>query len=267
MVAARLIRYLFATMVGLLLFFIVAPVLSVIPASFNHSSFVRLPPLKYSTRWYEAVFDDPMWLASIVTSLQVAVLTTIVCLVLGTLAALAIDRMQNPWRGIFMGLFMLPLIVPFIVTAAALYYVYSQMGLSGTVTGLVLGHCVIAMPFVVSLVGVSLRGIDRQLYNAAAGLGAGPFCVFRTVTLVGIRPGLFGGGVFAFITSFDEVIISIFLTGVQTKTMPVKLMEILRTEFTPIPAVVAAILLLVTLVMIPIALIADRRSGFVGTVR
>jgi len=263
----RSLRFLFSGAISLLLAMIVVPILAVIPASFNASSFVQLPPLRYSTRWYVAFFNDPLWLASFLTSAQVAVLTTILCLILGTLAAIAIDRMRTPWRQIFSALFMMPLVVPFIVTAIALFYVFSVIGLSGTTAGLVIGHSVVALPFVVSNVGVSLRSIDPSLRQAAAGLGATPFRIFRTVTLFGIAPGLFGAGVFAFVTSFDEVILSIFLAGIQSKTLPVKVWEILKTEFTPTPAVAATVMLLVTLVMIPIALLADRRKGFIGAAR
>lgn len=263
----RSLRFLLSGAVSVLLALIVVPILAVIPASFNASSFVQLPPVKYSTRWYEAFFKDPLWLSSFLTSCEVAILTTILCLVLGTLAALAIDRMRSPWRQIFSALFMMPLIVPFIVTAIALYYAFSVVGISGTTLGLVIGHSVVALPFVVSNVGVSLRSIDPSLKQAAAGLGATPLRIFRTVTLFGIAPGLFGAGIFAFVTSFDEVILSIFLAGVQTRTLPVKVWEILKTEFTPMPAVAATVMLLITLVMIPIALLADRRKGFIGAAR
>lgn len=263
----RLARHAFGALIAVLLVFIVVPILAIIPASFNASSFVQLPPLRYSTRWYTAFLSDPLWLASFLTSMQVAVLTTILCLALGTSAALAIDRMRSPWRQVFSGLFMMPLIVPMIVSAIALYYAASRIGFSGTITSLVIGHSVVALPFVVSNVGVSLRAIDPHLLQAAYGLGAGPWRAFRTITLVGIAPGLFGGGIFAFVTSFDEVILSIFLSGVQTKTLPVKVWDILKTEFTPMPAVAATFMLLVTLAIIPIAFLADKKRGFSGGMR
>jgi putative spermidine/putrescine transport system permease protein len=142
-----------------------------------------------------------------------------------------------------------PLIVPVIMTSIALYYVLRPLGLHGTTLGLALGHTLLAVPFVVVNVGISLRGVDPNVLRAAAGLGASPARIFRTVTLPLILPGLAGGGAFAFITSFDEVVVSIFLAGVQAKTLPVKMWETIRVEFTPVTAVASTVLLAITLLL------------------
>jgi len=234
---------------ALVLAFLVLPILAVVPASFNHASFIRLPPSDYSLRWYEAFFRDREWLTSLATSTKVAVLATIAALVLGTLAAIGLERLRGRLRSAITGLFLAPLIVPVVVTSIALYYVSRPLGLSGTTLGLALGHTLMCLPFVVLNVGVSLKSLDPTLLRAAEGLGASPWYTFRTVTLPIILPGLVGGAVFAVITSFDEVVISIFLAGIQAKTLPVKMWEMIRIEFTPVVAVASTLLIALTLVL------------------
>jgi putative spermidine/putrescine transport system permease protein len=229
--------------------FLVLPILAVVPASFNRASFIRLPPEEYALRWYERFFQDREWLSSLGTSTKVAVLTTVIALVLGTAAAIGLERVRGRLRGVLTGLFLAPMIVPVVVTAVALYYVVRPMGLSGTVLGLALGHALLALPFVVLNVGVSLKSLDPSLLRAAEGLGAVPARVFRTVTLPIILPGLVGGAVFALVTSFDEVVVAIFLSGIQAKTLPVKMWEVIRLEFTPVVAVASTVLIAVTIVL------------------
>jgi putative spermidine/putrescine transport system permease protein len=244
--AARIALHVF---VSAILAALVLPAFVVVPASFNRASFIRLPPAALSLRWYAAFFQDPEWLSSLLTSIEVAALATILSLTFGTLAALGLDRLRGGLRTALYGLFLAPLIVPAIVIAIALYYVSRPLGLVGTVPGLALGHTLLCLPFVVVNVGVSLRSLDPALLRAAEGLGASPWRVFRTVTLPIITPGLLGGAVFAVITSFDEVVISIFLSGITSKTLPVKMWETIRVEFTPVVAVAATLLILLTLIL------------------
>jgi putative spermidine/putrescine transport system permease protein len=158
------------------------------------------------------------------------------------------------------GLFVAPLVVPAIVLAVALYYVARPLGLAGTTAGLALGHTLMCLPYVVINVGVSLRILDASLERAAAGLGASPWRIFRTVTLPGIAPGLAGGAVFAAITSFDELIVSIFLAGVRTQTLPVKLWETIRVEFTPVVAVAASVIIAISLLGFVFMRMGSRRN-------
>lgn len=245
----RLSRTALYVLVAAVLAFLTLPSLVVLPASINNASFIRLPPSAVSLRWYGVFFQDSEWLASLATSVKVAALATSFALVLGTAAALGLDRIAGPWRKLLSGFFLAPLIVPAIITAVALYYVSRPLGLVGTTLGLALGHTLLALPYVVVNVGVSLASLDRTLPRAAAGLGASAARVFRTVTLPAILPGLAGGAVFAAITSFDEVVISIFLAGIQSKTIPVKMWETIRVEFTPVVAVAATLLIALTLVL------------------
>ena len=245
----RAARITLNALVAAVLAFLTLPSFVVLPASLNQASFIRLPPTAVSLRWYEAFFRDREWMASLITSAEVAVIATGFSLVLGTAAALGIARLGGPLRKVLSGLFLAPLVVPSIITAIALYYVSRPLGLVGTTLGLALGHSLLCLPFVVVNVGVSLASLDRSLLRAAEGLGASPARVFLTVTVPSILPGLVGGAVFAVITSFDEVVISIFLAGIQSKTLPVKMWETIRVEFTPVVAVAATLLIALTLVL------------------
>jgi putative spermidine/putrescine transport system permease protein len=229
--------------------FLLLPILAVVPASLNHGSFIRLPPDTWSTRWYYRFFADREWLTSLVTSFEVAMIATVVSVALGTAAALGLARVGGRMRAAVTGIILAPLIVPAIVTAVALYYIGRYWGLTGTVFGLAMAHVLICLPFVVLNVGVSLRSLDPNWIRAAEGLGASPARVFFTITLPTILPGLFGGAAFALITSFDEVILSIFLSGIQAKTLPVKMWEVVRLEFTPILSVASTLLIVLTLVL------------------
>lgn len=238
---------------AIVLAFLVMPIFAVVPASLNDASFIKIPPETYSTRWYLRFFEDAGWVSALVNSVKVALLATLISVALGTSAALGIERLPTALRPVIIGLVLSPLIVPVIMISISLYYVTRNFGLYGTTTGLALSHALLCLPFVVLNVGVSLKQLDPNLVRAAEGLGAGPWRVFRTVTLPAIVPGLAGGGAFAFVTSFDEVVISIFIAGYGAKTLPVKLWEQIRVEFTPAAAVGSTVILGLTVVLFILA--------------
>ncbi|MBM3571682.1 MAG: ABC transporter permease, partial [Alphaproteobacteria bacterium] len=231
------------------------------PASFNHGTFIRLPPERWSLRWYDRFFADKEWLTSLWTSVEVAVISTVVALAIGTLASLGLARMTGRLRAGLTGLILAPMIVPVLVTAVAVYYVGRYWGLTGTLLGMSLGHVLTCLPFVVLNVSVSLRALDPNWLRAAEGLGASPARVFRTVTLPTIMPGLFGGAAFSFISSFDEVVMSIFLAGIRAKTLPVKMWETVRLEFTPVLSVASTLLILLALVVFILFRLATRKTS------
>ena len=233
--------------VALVAAFLVLPILAIVPAAFSAQSFIRLPPENWSLRWWGAFFNDASWRLTLLASLKVAAFTTLVCVLAGTAAALGIARSAPRGRALLTGLFLGPVVSPAIVLAVALYSVARATGLVGTDTALVIAHTVLALPFVVLNVGVSLDGLDRRLLLAAAGLGAGSWRIFRTVTLPLIAPGVVGGAVFAFVTSFDVVVLSIFLAGPAVKTLPVRIWEEIRLEYTPVVAVGATVMLALAL--------------------
>lgn len=249
-------RILGATVLG----FLVLPILAVVPASLSASSFIKIPPVGYSTRWYAAFVSDSDWMRAVFNSFEVAIIATGLSLGLGTLAALGLIRMTGIWRGIVTALMLAPMIVPVIMTSIALYYLMRQVGLQGSVVGLALGHCLLCLPFVVINVGVSLARFDQSLWRAAAGLGATPLYIFRTVTLPAIKPGLLAGAAFAFITSFDEVVIALFLSGPRSKTLPIKLWEEIRVEFTPVAAVGSTAILIATVLLFALVQASRART-------
>jgi putative spermidine/putrescine transport system permease protein len=227
--------------------FLVLPILAVVPAAFNRQSFIRLPPDDWSWRWWGVFFSDPSWGRSLTTSLEVAILAAALAVALGTAAALGLARLQGYWRSLANALFLGPAIVPVIVLAVSLYGVARSVGLLGTVTGLVLAHSMLGLPYVALNTGVSIAALDPRLSQAAAGLGAAPLRIFRTVTLPQIAPGIVGGAIFAFVTSFDEVVLSVFLTSPSVKTLPVRIFEEIRVEYTPVVAVAATLMIALAL--------------------
>ena len=233
--------------VALVAAFLVLPILAIVPAAFRAQSFIRLPPEAWSLRWWSAFFNDASWRLTLLASMKVATLTTLISVIAGTAAALGIARCGQRGRALLTGLFLGPVVTPAIVLAVALYSMARATNLIGTTTALVIAHTMLALPFVVLNVGVSLDGLDRRLLLAAAGLGAKSPHIFRTVTLPLIAPGVVGGAVFAFVTSFDEVVLSIFLAGPTVKTLPVRIWEEVRLEYTPVVAVGATVMLLLAL--------------------
>jgi putative spermidine/putrescine transport system permease protein len=256
--ASRVGLNLFAALIAALL---VLPVLAVVPVAFSERSFVRLPPESWSLRWWGTFFADPSWLRALVKSLQVAALASILSVAAGTAAALGIARLGPRLRRLATATLLGPLVAPVIVLAVGLYALARAAGLVGTTTGLVLAHTMLALPYVALNVGVSVAALDPHLNLAAAGLGAGGWRIFRTVTLPLIMPGVVGGGVFAFVTSFDEVVLSIFLAGPAVKTLPVRIWEEIRVEYTPVVAVAATIMIAFALAGALASRLAARRAA------
>lgn len=226
--------------------FLVAPTLIAVPISFTTSSGIRFPPEGFTLKWYEAVFASRDWREATLNSLAVAIATAALSLVLGTAAALMLSRATFRGKTIVLGLLLSPLVTPVIVLSVGMYMVFARWGLSGSYAGLVAAHTVLALPFVIVSVLASLRTVNANLQLASAGLGATPWFTFRRVTLPLILPGVVSGGIFAFITSWDEVVIAIFLTDLSTRTVPVMIWSQLRAMLDPSTAAVGSILIAVS---------------------
>jgi len=229
--------------------FLILPILAVVPASFNATSFITLPPNAVSLRWYRGFLVDPEWMMTLLNSVKVASLTTAMALVLGTSAALGLQQLSDRASFVLKGAFLAPMVVPVIVTAIALYRSMIDVSMTGSLWTIAIGHALLSLPLVIINVGVSLRSVDPNWHLAAAGLGAGKWMIFRTITLPNILPGVIGGAVFAAMTSFDEVVIAVFLAGYETKTLPVKMWEAIRIEFTPVAAVAATFMILLAMAL------------------
>lgn len=226
--------------------FLVAPTLIAVPISFTTSSGIRFPPEGFTLKWYDAVFASRDWREATLNSLVIAIATSALSLVLGTAAALMLSQATFRGKTIVLGLLLSPLVTPVIVLSVGMYMVFARWGLSGSYAGLVAAHTVLALPFVIVSVLASLKTVNANLQLASAGLGATPWFTFRRVTLPLILPGVVSGGIFAFITSWDEVVIAIFLTDLSTRTVPVMIWSQLRAMLDPSTAAVGSILIAVS---------------------
>jgi putative spermidine/putrescine transport system permease protein len=252
---------LLAALGGLVVFFLIAPTLVVVPMGFTSAPILSFPPPGFSTQWYEKMITDPQWRTGFVNSAQVAVLTALVATVLGTFAALGIVRGRFPGRSVVNGLVLSPIIVPVIIIAIGVFSLFVRWRLSGSMVGLVLAHTALAVPFVVVNVATSLRTMDRNLELAAMNLGAGPARTFQRITLPLILPGVLAGALFAFITSWDEVVVSIFLTTARFRTLPVEMWEQVRQVVDPTVAAVSTTLLLVTTIALLLVFVIRRPAA------
>ncbi|GAA0895722.1 ABC transporter permease [Pseudonocardia zijingensis] len=239
---------------------LVVPTLVAVPVGFSGTRAFVLPPQGWSLQWYENLFTDRRWWDATRNSLVIALLTTVVATVTGTFTALALDRSEFPGKGVVVALLFSPAIVPVILLAIGLFYLFLRLRLAGTIGGLVLAHSVIGMPIVVRTVTASLGERDRRIEQAAAGLGAGPVAVFRDVTLPLVAPGVFAGAVFAFLGSFDEVVLSVFLTSPQTQTLPVLMFNAVTREVDPTIAAASTVVLVFTTLLILIGMRLGRKG-------
>ena len=245
---------------GAVLAFLVVPVLSVIPMSFSSSMVFELFPTTPGLTQYRRFFASSDWMLALARSVQVALGTTVVATTLGTLAALGLTRIRSAWRPVLEAALISSRIVPSIVFAVAAYFVFSQVGLVGTVTGLVLAHSVLAFPFVVVLVSSALHGFDRSLEEASGSLGAGAVRTFFRITFPQIRLAVFGGALFAFNVSFDEVVVTLFISGVHTKTLPVKVWDAILYEISPILPAISTLIIGVSILLLTPLLLHRRRA-------
>jgi putative spermidine/putrescine transport system permease protein len=238
------------TFAVLVILFLLAPLIILVPMSFNESSLLTFPPQRWSIRWYERYFNDRAWLSATILSLQAAVVVALLSVTLGTLAALGITRSRFAGRALVQAFILSPLIVPVIIIAVGLYYMFSFVRLNGTFTALVIAHTVLTFPYATVVITASLEKFDVRLERVAMSLGATPFTALMRVTLPIISPGLVVAGLFTFLISFDEVVLAIFITGPQTATLPRKMWEGIRFEINPTITAVSTLLILYSSIVI-----------------
>ena len=253
-------RVLLAVLCGLVLLFLIAPVVIVIPMSFSAAKYLSFPPPGFSLQWYENFFNRSDWTSAMIQSIRVAFTVMILATVLGIMASLALVRGNFPGKDLINAVIVSPLIVPTIIVAIAVYGIYARLHLVQTFFGLVLAHTVLALPYVVVNVTATLRGFDIRLEQAAQNLGANPLQTFRYVTLPLIAPGIFAGAVFAFIASFDELIVALFIAGAQGRTLPMRMFEGLRLEIDPTIASVSSMLITFSVLVLLSAELVRRRG-------
>ncbi|BCH27884.1 ABC transporter permease [Mesorhizobium sp. L-8-3] len=240
--------------------FLLLPLIAILPMSFSSSSLLRLPPPGLSLRWYEAYLFDRAWMDATVNSITVGSITAVLSVILGTATAYGLAR--STWKGkaLLQALVLSPLLIPVIVIAVATYSIFARLGLNGTFAGLVIGHTVITFPYTVVVVSAALERFDPRLEQMAVSLGATPLRAFASVTFPMIQPGVIVALLFAFLNSFDEVVIATFVAGPETTTLPKRIWDGIRWEVSPTIAAVSSILILVSCAIIGLAEVFNRKS-------
>ena len=252
-------------MVSLVLLYLIFPVFVVAPVSFSSAKYLQFPPPGWSLQWYENYFTRPGWVPATFVSIRVALITTVLATILGTAASLALVRGRFPGRNAVNSFIVSPLVVPGIIVAIGVYFFFAQAKLVGNPLGLAFAHTALAIPFVVTNVTATLHGFDERLEYAAMNLGANRWQTFRRVTLPIIRPGVFAGALFAFITSFDELIVALFVSGTGAVTLPRKMWDSLRQEIDPTIAAVSTVLIAFSIVILLSAELLRQRSERIRT--
>jgi putative spermidine/putrescine transport system permease protein len=265
--AQRIWYYTFRVICALIFLFLMFPILIMIPLSFNAENFftftpgmLRFDPAAYSLKHYQDFFTSNDWQAALWNSLRIAPVATLLAVVFGTLAAIGLSQPHMPFRGAIMAMLISPMIVPLIISAAGMYFFYSRLGLQGTYWGVVLAHAALGIPFVIITVTATLVGFDRSLVRAAANLGADPVRTFFKVQMPLILPGVISGALFAFITSFDEVVVVLFVGSASQKTLPWQMFIGLREQISPTILAVATILVTISVVLLATLELLRRRS-------
>ncbi|BBK42062.1 ABC transporter permease [Allostella vacuolata] len=246
----------------LIVLFLVLPTIIVVPMSFTGSRFLRFPPEQFSVRWYEVYFNSVEWRDATWVSLKAAVLTMLVATPLGVLAAYGLHASRSKWARAVEVALIAPLILPLILISIGIFFLYARLGLNNTLLGLVLAHACLAMPFVFVTVLAGLKGYDMNQERVARSLGASRPVAFLTVTLPQIRFSVFSGALLAFITSLDEVVVALFISGGENATLTRRMFTALRDEIDPTVAAISSLLVALTLTLLALGLVfGDRRAG------
>ncbi len=260
-------HYTFRVICGAIFLFLITPILVVMPLSFNAQDFftftpemLRLDPAGYSLKHYVDFFTNPDWQNAVWNSVTIAPVATLLSVGFGTLAAIGLSQPHVPFRQVIMAILISPMIVPLIISAAGMYFFYSRIGLQGTYLGVVLAHAALGIPFVIITVTATLVGFDRSLTRAAANMGANPVTTFFRVQMPLILPGVIAGGLFAFITSFDEVVVVLFVGSAGQKTLPWQMFTGLREQISPTILAVATILVVLSIMLLTTVELLRRRS-------
>ena len=260
-------HYAFRVICGAIFIFLITPILVVMPLSFNAQNFftftpemLRFDPAGYSLKHYQDFFTSNEWQQALRKSLLIAPAATVLSVSFGTLAAIGLSSEHVPFRRAIMAILISPMIVPLIISAAGMYFFYSRIGLQGTYLGVVLAHAALGIPFVIITVTATLVGFDRSLTRAAANMGADPVTTFFRVQMPLILPGVISGGLFAFITSFDEVVVVLFVGSANQQTLPWEMFTGLREQISPTILAVATILVVISIALLTTMEYLRRRS-------
>lgn len=259
--------YGFRFICGCIFFFLIAPIVIIIPLSFNAVPFftftpemLAFDPAGYSLKWYEDFFTNASWQGAVKNSVIIAFFATILATVLGTVAALGLSRPQMPYKTTIMALLISPMVVPLIISAAGMYFFYTKVGLASTHLGIILAHTALGTPFVVITVTATLVGFDQSLIRAGLMCGATPQTVFLRVIMPLILPGVISGALFAFVTSFDEVVVVLFVGSFEQRTIPWQMFSGIREQISPTILAAATLLVIVSIMLLTALEILRRRN-------
>lgn len=263
----RIWYYAFRILCGAIFFFLVFPLVVIIPLSFNAVPFftftkemLAFDPAGYSLKWYEDFFTNLNWQGAVQNSVIIAIFSTLISTTLGTLAALGLSRAQMPYRTLIMSILISPMIVPLIISAAGMFFFYSRIGIQGTHIAVILAHAALGTPFVVITVTATLSGFDNNLIRASSSLGASPSTTFFRVIVPLITPGVISGALFAFITSFDEVVVVLFVGSYRQRTIPWQMFSGIREQISPTILAVATLLVVVSIFLLFTIELLRRRN-------
>ncbi len=237
----------------LVILFLVLPIIVIMPLSFTGDTLLSYPINDWSLRWYRVLLEQPIWGHVLKNSLIIALASSALATVLGTLAAVGLTRPMCPARGTLTAFLLLPMIVPIIITGVASYFFYTKLGLTNSFAGMILAHTILSTPFVVITVSATLQGFDGNQRRAAYILGARPLYAFRTVVMPQILPGIVSGALFAFVISFDEVIVALFIAGGDQYTLPRQMFSGIRENLDPTIAAVATVMIVASLIILALA--------------
>lgn len=238
------------TVAILVLLFLALPILIIFPLAFSQSGYLTFPPPGFSLRWMEKVLTSAEWLSSLWLSFRISVISTLLAMILSLLMALVLVRSRFAGKKIIYVLVLLPLIVPNIISALALFFFFSAADIFNSISAIIIGHAVIALPVATIIISSTLQGIDSQLEYSAMSLGAGNFTVFRRITFPLAAPGMISAAIFSFLSSFDELLIALFMAGNSIQTLSVRIWNNVQFELDPTIAAVSVLLVLITIIFL-----------------
>ncbi len=253
-------RWVLCTLASIAMVFLLAPLLLLVALSFDASQWLQFPPPGWTLQWYQEVFADPDWLSSFLTSVELGAAVTLASVLLGLLGGFALARGSFPGRELLRGFFLTPMIMPSIVLGIALYAAFLRLHLAGSFLGFVLAHLVLALPFSITAITSALEQTDKSLEDAAMLCGASLWEARIRVILPAIRHGIFTAAVFSFLTSWDEVVVAIFMASPTLQTLPLRMLGELRQNLSPDIAVVSTLLVLGTVILMGIAALFNKDS-------
>jgi len=264
-VGERIWHYGFRFLCGVIFFFLLFPILTIIPLSFNSGEFLHYPLQGLSLRWYEDFLGTGSWGVAIKNSAIVGISSMFLATALGTIAAVGINRASFPFKQLVVALLISPMMIPLVITALALYLFYARIGMNDSYIGLILAHAILGAPFVLITVSATLQGFDYNLMRAGASLGASPVLVFFRIVMPNIAPGIISGALFAFATSLDEIVIVLFVAGPAHRTLPRQMFSGIREHLSPTFLAAATILIMVAaLLMVTLELLRKRHENLSG---